>query len=122
LVFDSEKPQLPPYQVNQIDDKLIVSLGNIPESSERQIYKMQKFTGEIKSMDAMAKSIVVTQGKVEKSFVVAADTKITNGKQALKFEDLKAGLHIHIEYVKEMDNNVAATIKTYPQKAHPKEK
>jgi len=30
LVFDSQKPQLPPYQVNWIDDKLIVSLGNIP--------------------------------------------------------------------------------------------
>jgi len=122
LVFDSKRPQLPPYQVNRIEDKLIVSLGNIPESSERQIYKMQKFTGEIKSMDAMAKSIVVTQGKLEKSFVVTADTKITKGKQALKFEDLKEGLHIHIQYVKEMDSNVAATIKTYPPKAHPKEK
>jgi len=84
--------------------------------------KMQKFTGEIKSMDAMAKSIVVTQGKLEKSFLITADTKITKGKQALKFEDLKEGLHIHIEYVKEMDKNVAATIKTYPPKAHPKEK
>ncbi|MGZ3536042.1 MAG: AMIN domain-containing protein, partial [Thermodesulfobacteriota bacterium] len=28
LVFDSQKPQLPPYQVNRIDDQLIVSLGN----------------------------------------------------------------------------------------------
>jgi hypothetical protein len=122
LVFDSQKSQLPPYQVNRIEDKLIVSLGNIPESSERQIYKMQKFTGEIKSMDAMAKSIVVTQGKLEKSFVVTADTKITKGKQALKFEDLKAGLHIHIEYVKEMDKNVAAKIQTLAPKAHPTEK
>ncbi len=84
--------------------------------------KMEKFTGEIKSMDAMAKSIVVTQGKLEKSFVVTADTKITKGKQALKFEELKAGLHIHIEYAKEMDKNVAAKIQTYVPKPHPKEK
>jgi hypothetical protein len=84
--------------------------------------KMEKFTGEIKSMDAMAKSIVVAMGKVEKSFVVTADTKITKGKAALKFEDLKAGVHVHIQYVKEMDKNVAATIKTYAEKAHSKEK
>jgi type IV pilus assembly protein PilQ len=42
LVFDSQKPQLPPYQVNRIDDKLIVSLGNIPQPSEPQIYIPEK--------------------------------------------------------------------------------
>ncbi len=42
LVFDSQKPQLPPYQVNRIDDKLIVSLGNIPQPSEPQIYVQGK--------------------------------------------------------------------------------
>ncbi len=42
LVFDSQKPQLPPYQVNRIDDKLIVSLGNIPQPSEPQIYIQDK--------------------------------------------------------------------------------
>lgn len=36
LVFDSQKPQLPPYQVNRIEDKLIVSLGNIPQRSKPQ--------------------------------------------------------------------------------------
>jgi type IV pilus assembly protein PilQ len=38
LVFDSQKAQFPPYQVNRIDDRLIVSLGNIPQPSEPQIY------------------------------------------------------------------------------------
>ncbi len=42
LVFDSQKPQLPPYQVNRIDDRLIVSLGNIPQPSEPQIYIQEK--------------------------------------------------------------------------------
>ena len=46
LVFDSQKPQLPPFQVNRIDDKLIVSLGNIPQPSEPQIYLQEKSTKE----------------------------------------------------------------------------
>jgi type IV pilus assembly protein PilQ len=46
LVFDSQKPQLPPYQVNRIDDKLIVSLGNIPQPSEPQIYIQEKSAKE----------------------------------------------------------------------------
>jgi type IV pilus assembly protein PilQ len=46
LVFDSQKSQLPPYQVNRIDDKLIVSLGNIPQPSEPQIYIQEKSAKE----------------------------------------------------------------------------
>jgi len=42
LVFDSLKPQLPPYQINQIDDKLIVSLGDVPQVSEPQIILHEK--------------------------------------------------------------------------------
>ena len=37
LVFDSSKPKLPPYQINRIDDKLIVSIGDVPQPSEPQI-------------------------------------------------------------------------------------
>jgi type IV pilus assembly protein PilQ len=46
LVFDSQKPTLPRYQVNRIDDKLIVSLGNIPQPSEPQIYIQEKSAKE----------------------------------------------------------------------------
>jgi len=42
LVFDSKKPELPPYQVNRIDDKVIVSIGTIPLPSEPQIYVQEK--------------------------------------------------------------------------------
>lgn len=82
--------------------------------------KLDKFNGEIKNVDAMAKSIVVAKGKVEKTFVVTADTKITKGKEALKLEDLKAGLQVGIEYKKEMDKMIAVTIKVSTPKAAPK--
>jgi hypothetical protein len=82
--------------------------------------KLDKFSGEIKSVDAMAKSIVVAKAKVEKSFVVTADTKITKGKEALKFEDLKAGMNVGIEYKKEMDKMIAVMIKVSTPKAAPK--
>ena len=82
--------------------------------------KIEKFSGEVKNVDAMAKSIVVAKGKVEKSLVVTADTKITKGKETLKFEDLKAGMNVAIEYKKEMDKMIAVTIKVSTPKAAPK--
>jgi Cu/Ag efflux protein CusF len=84
--------------------------------------KMDKFSGEVKNVDAMAKSMVVAKDKVEKSFVVAADTKIVKGKEALKFEDLKAGMNVTIEYKKDGDKLIAATIKAAAPKASPKAK
>ena len=82
--------------------------------------KMEKFSGEVKNVDAMAKSIAVAKGKAEKSFVVTADTKITRGKEALKFEDLKAGMQVAVESKKEMDKMIAVTIKVSAPKAAPK--
>jgi len=84
--------------------------------------KMEKFSGEVKNVDAMAKSIVVAKEKAEKSFVVTADTKMTKGKEALKFEDLKAGMNVTIEYKKDGDKMIAATIKAAAPKASPKTK
>jgi len=82
--------------------------------------KLEKFTGDIKSVDAMAKSIVVAKGKEEKTFATTADTKITKGKDALKFEDLKAGMNVVLEYKKDGDKNIAVTIKVSAPKAPPK--
>ena len=84
--------------------------------------KLEKFTGDIKSVDAMAKSIVVVKGKESKTFMLPADTKITKGKDALKFEDLKAGMNVVVEYKKEMDKMIAVTIKVSAPKAPPKGK
>ncbi|MGA2519092.1 MAG: DUF5666 domain-containing protein [Thermodesulfobacteriota bacterium] len=73
--------------------------------------KMEKFRGAIKTVDAMAKSIVVVgKGKAEKTFMVTADTKIMKGKEALKFEDLKSGTHVEVHYKMEMDKMVAVKI------------
>jgi Cu/Ag efflux protein CusF len=93
-----------------------------PASKAPAPAKMEKFNGDIKNVDAMAKSIVVAKGKVEKSFVVTADTKITRGKEALKFEDLKAGMNVAVDYKKDGDKLTAATIKAAAPKASPKAK
>lgn len=42
LVFDSSKPQLPSYQINRREDRLIVSLGKVPQPSEPQILLQEK--------------------------------------------------------------------------------
>lgn len=84
--------------------------------------KMEKFSGEVKSVDAMAKSVVVAKGKEEKTFMTDDKTKIMKGKEALKLEDLKAGMHVAIEYKMEMDKMVAASIKASAPKAAPKKK
>jgi len=84
--------------------------------------KMEKFSGEVKNVDAAAKSMVVAKEKVEKSFVVTADTKIAKGKEALKFEDLKAGMNVTIEYKKDGDKLIAAVIKAAAPKTSPKAK
>jgi len=82
--------------------------------------KMEKFSGEIKNVDAMAKSIVVAKEKAEKTFGVTADTKITKGKETLKVEDLKAGMQVGVEYKKDMDKMIAVAIKVSTPKAAPK--
>ena len=84
--------------------------------------KAEKFAGDIKSVDAMAKSIVVAKGKEEKTFAIDDKTKITKGKEALKFEDLKAGMNVSIGYKKDGDKNMAVTIKASAPKAAPKKK
>lgn len=84
--------------------------------------KIEKFSGEVKTVDAMAKSLVAAKGKEEKTFVTDDKTKITKGKEALKFEDLKAGMNVVIEYKKDGDKNIAATIKASAPKAATKKK
>ncbi len=93
-----------------------------PAAPASKPVKLDKFTGEVKSVDAMAKSLVVAKGKEEKPFVTDDKTKITKGKEALKFEDLKAGMNVNIEYKKDGDKNIAAAIKVSAPKAAPKKK
>jgi Cu/Ag efflux protein CusF len=82
--------------------------------------KLEKFTGDIKSVDAAAKTIVVARGKESKTFVVDEKTTITRGKDTLSLGDLKQGLNVSIEFKKEMDKLIAVTIKAGKPKGAPK--
>jgi Cu/Ag efflux protein CusF len=82
--------------------------------------KLEKFTGDIKSVDAAAKTIVVARGKESKTFVVDEKTTITRGKDTLSLGDLKQGLNVSIEFKKEMDKLIAVTIKAGKPKSAPK--
>jgi type IV pilus assembly protein PilQ len=42
LVFDSLQPQMVPYQINRMKDRLIVSMGNVPLPSEPQVILPEK--------------------------------------------------------------------------------
>lgn len=55
LVFDSAKPQLAPYQVNPIENKLIVSIGNVPQPSEPQILLPEKIAEVAKAKEGVGK-------------------------------------------------------------------
>ena len=74
--------------------------------------KMDKFSGEIKSVDAMAKSIVVAKGEgVKRPFWSTRKQRSPKAKQTLKFADLKAGMSVGVEYKKDGDKMIAVTIK-----------
>ena len=79
--------------------------------------QLEKFSGKIKSVDAMAKSIVVANKKTEKTFVIDDSTKITKGKETVALADLKAGANVVIEAKKEGDKLIASTIKLSVPKA-----
>jgi len=91
-----------------------------PKATTPAPVKLEKFTGDIKSVDAVAKSIVVVKGKESKTFIVNDQTKITKVKDALTFADLKAGMNVVIEYKKDGDKLIAVTIKVSAPKAAPK--
>ena len=83
---------------------------------------LEKFSGKIKSLDEKAKSIVVAEGKTEKTFVIVEGTKITKGKDTVALANLKAGLNVAIEAKKEGEKLIAATINVVAPKAAPVKK
>jgi len=91
LVFDSSKPQLPAYQINRIDDKLVVSLGNVPQPSEPQILLQEKgsekLSAPIKLQLASSTSPAVKENIPPPSPEVPA--KPVRAKIALKEIDFK---------------------------------
>ena len=84
--------------------------------------KVAKFTGMVEKVDEAAKAIVVKGKKDEKTFAVDDKTKITKGGKEMPFADLKSGMHVSVEYKKDGDKMVAASIKAAAPKAAPAEK
>ena len=98
-------------------EKPAAATEKAPAKAPAEKPKVEKFAGDVKNVDAMAKSVVVVKGKDEKTFVTTADTKITKGKEAMKLEDLKAGMNVTIGYKKDGDKMVAVTIGVMAPKA-----
>ena len=89
--------------------------------------KVEKFSGAIAKVDAVAKTfdvkkMVTVKGKKEEkvmTFATDAKTKITKGKEVKAFADLKVGMDVAVEYNKLADKNLALTVKIATPKAAP---
>jgi len=118
LVFECPTPQLPSYQINRIQDKLIISFGNIPQPSEPQIpLKEGKalFIDIEKPKKVEAKIEAIPEAKKEEVSVrldsEAVETKKEEVKEEVKKEKAKkeeekppkAQVKAPIEF-KQMDN------------------
>jgi len=90
LVFDSSKPQLPAYQINRIDNKLVVSLGNVPQPSEPQILLQEKGSKKVSAPKLQSASSTSPPVK-EKAPSPSAEVSVkpVRAKIALKEIDFK---------------------------------
>jgi type IV pilus assembly protein PilQ len=75
LVFECLTPQLPSYQINRIDDKLMVSFGNVPQPSEPQIVLQEKATGGTSPPKAQVKAPIDFKQMDNKSRIVVSLTE-----------------------------------------------
>ena len=89
--------------------------------------KVEKFSGAIAKVDAVAKTfdvkkMVTVKGKKEEkvmTFATDDKTKITKGKEVKASADLKVGMDVAVEYNKLADKNLALTVKIATPKAAP---
>jgi hypothetical protein len=84
--------------------------------------KPAKFSGTVDKVDEAAKTVVVKGKKDDKTFMIDATTKITKGGKEMPLADLKSGMNVSIEYKKDGDKMVAASIKASAPKAAKAEK
>ena len=110
LVFDSLKPQLAPYQINPIGNKLIVSIGNVPQPSEPQILlpekvaenaKAKEGVGKVqvkspvdfKQMDHKSRIVITLTGEPQyESYMLSKNTIAVDVKNAFVPKHLQRGL------------------------------
>jgi len=90
--------------------------------------KMEKFSGAIAAVNALAKTfdvkkMVTVKGKKQEkvmTFDTTDKTKITKGKEVKAFADLKAGMDVSVEYTVAAGKNTASAVKIATPKAAPK--
>ena len=120
-MFDSLKPQLPPYQINRIENKLIVSIGDVPQPSEPQILLKEgravssrvqvKAPIDFKQMDNKSRIVVTLTGEPRfESYTISKNTIAVDIKNAFVPKHLQRRLDtsqfesavdsIHIQNVK----------------------
>jgi type IV pilus assembly protein PilQ len=104
LVFDSLKPQqLPPYQINRIENRLIVSIGNVPQPSEPQILlkeaspvssKVQiKGPIDFKQMNNKSRIVVTLTAEPKfESYAISKKVIVVDIKNAFAPKHLQRGL------------------------------
>ena len=107
LVFEPHGAQLPPYQMNPINEKLVVSFGNVPLPSEPQILLQEKVTGgtssprnqlkapiDFKQMDHKSRIIVpFTEEPKFESYLISKNTIAVDIKNAFLPKHLQRGLN-----------------------------
>ena len=84
--------------------------------------KAEKFSGTVEALNEAAKTVVVKGKKDEKTFVIDDKTKITKSGKEMPFADMKKGMTVSVDYKKDGDKMVAASIKTSGPKAGKSEK
>ncbi len=87
LVFDFLKPKIPSFQVNRINERIIVSIGNVPQPSEPQVL-LQKGQGELETsllkVAQDSKQLASSQTKKgRKNILRSIDFKEMNNKQRI---------------------------------------
>src|SRR4030043_2124846 len=79
LRFDSLKPQLAPYQGNPTEKKIILSLGNVPQTSEPQILLQEKGATGISPPKVKEASVVSPKVQEKTSPISEAPIKTVKG-------------------------------------------
>ena len=84
--------------------------------------RMEKYAGTVERVNEAGKTIIVKGKKDTLTFVVDDKTKIIRGGKDMPFSDVKKEMSVAVDYKKEGDTMVAASIRVAAPKAVPKEK
>jgi hypothetical protein len=78
-----------------------------PASATPAVPKFGIYGGVIDRVDVARKDFSVKSGMEEKTFSLSDKAKITEGKKALAFADLKNGQEVTVQYTQEGNKSVA---------------